>query len=72
MSWNVWLRFGDNWRQRERRILARLRNLAPDVVGLQEVWAVDGVTQADVIADTFGMHAAFAAPTLEQLRTVLA
>lgn len=64
MSWNVWWRFGSDWEAREPRILQRLRAADPDVIGLQEAWAVDGVSQADVIADTLGMHAAFAAPSL--------
>ncbi|MPZ71713.1 MAG: hypothetical protein GEU74_00540 [Nitriliruptorales bacterium] len=64
VTWNVWWRFGGNWREREPRIVSRLRDLAPDVVGLQEVWAAAGVTQADLIADALGMHAAFAAPSL--------
>lgn len=64
MSWNLWWRFGGNWRERESRILARLRELDADVVGLQEVWAAGDVTQADVIAHALGMHAAFAAPSL--------
>lgn len=63
VSWNVWWRFGDNWREREPCIVSVLRDLAPDVVGLQEVWAADGVTQADVVADALNMHAAFAAPS---------
>lgn len=64
VSWNVWWRFGANWQARHPRILERLQAATPDVIGLQEVWAVDGNSQADVIADALGMHAAFAAPSL--------
>lgn len=64
VTWNVWWRFGGDWEERQPRILKRLRAAAPDVIALQEVWAVDGITQADVIADALGMHAAFAAPSL--------
>lgn len=64
VSWNLWWRFGGNWRERESRIVSTLRDLSPDVIALQEVWAADGVTQADVIADALGMHASFAAPSL--------
>ena len=78
MSWNVWWRFdsrdqvtvgpapaaGDRWRDRERAIVETLGVIAPDVVGLQEVWATAGTTQADVLAGAVGMHAAFAAPSL--------
>jgi endonuclease/exonuclease/phosphatase family metal-dependent hydrolase len=63
VSWNVLWRFGNHWRERDPRIVSVLRDLTPDVVGLQEVWATDGVTQADVIAEALGMHAAFAAPS---------
>lgn len=63
-TWNVWWRFGGRWRQRHAGIVAALRDIAPDVVALQEVWAADGVTQADVIAEALDMHAAFAAPSL--------
>jgi endonuclease/exonuclease/phosphatase family metal-dependent hydrolase len=64
MSWNVWWRFGDAWREREHAITATLAAVEPDVVGLQEVWAIGGTTQAEVLADRLGMYAAFAAPSL--------
>lgn len=64
VSWNVWWRFGGDWREREPAIVRRLQDLQPDVVGLQEVWATRSTTQADVVADQLGMHAAFAAPSL--------
>lgn len=77
MSWNVWWRFdardqvivgpppaGDHWRRREPGILATLRSVRPDVVGLQEVWAAADETQAHRLADALGLHAAFAAPSL--------
>jgi endonuclease/exonuclease/phosphatase family metal-dependent hydrolase len=64
VSWNLWWRFGGNWEQRQERILTRLEELRPDVVGLQEVWATDTVDQARVIADALGMHSAFAGPSL--------
>lgn len=64
VSWNVWWRFGTDWQQRQSRIVLRLRELAPDIIGLQEVWATNSTTQADVLAEVLGMHAAFAAPSL--------
>ena len=38
VTWNLWWRFGD-WARRFEVIAAELAGLAPDVVGLQEVWA---------------------------------
>lgn len=64
VTWNLWWRFGGQWLDRQPLVVKRLRAVAPDLVGLQEVWAAGGMTQADVIADALGMHAAFAAPSL--------
>ncbi|WP_327345179.1 endonuclease/exonuclease/phosphatase family protein [Streptomyces europaeiscabiei] len=41
VTWNLWWRFGP-WQERQKAILAVLRELRPDVVGLQEVWQRDG------------------------------
>ena len=38
VTWNLWWRFGP-WAERQKAIVAVLRELRPDVVGLQEVWA---------------------------------
>src|SRR3954447_26980616 len=59
VSWNIWWRFDDAWREREDAIVARLAELQPDLVGLQEVWGEEDVTQADVLAQRLGMQAAF-------------
>jgi endonuclease/exonuclease/phosphatase family metal-dependent hydrolase len=64
MSWNLWWRFGGNWRARQDGIVSTLRDLQPDVAGLQEVWGGKGISQAEVLADRLGMHAAFAVPSL--------
>ena len=64
MSWNLWWRFGGNWRERQDGIVSTLRDLRPDVAGLQEVWGGEGTSQAQVLAGRLGMHAAFAAPSL--------
>lgn len=64
MTWNVWWRFGGNWRERERGILATIRSVDPDIVGLQEVWVDDGGNQADALASQLGLHAAFVEPGL--------
>jgi len=59
LTWNLWGRFGP-WRERQPRIEATLAQLDADVVGLQEVWAEEGRTFADVLADRLGYHAAYA------------
>ncbi|MER7829803.1 endonuclease/exonuclease/phosphatase family protein [Streptomyces sp. NPDC095602] len=55
LTWNVWWRFGP-WEQRRDAVLAVLRDLRPDVVGLQEVWARDGENLARWLASRLGMH----------------
>lgn len=70
MTWNVWWRFGAEWPEREPRIHAVAREVAPDLLALQETWrAADGTTQADELARTLGdggppYHAAFATSPL--------
>ncbi len=64
VSWNLWWRFGDDWRARQAAIASTLEALRPDIVGLQEVWATPTTSQSDVLAEHLGMHAAFAAPSL--------
>jgi endonuclease/exonuclease/phosphatase family metal-dependent hydrolase len=59
MTWNVWWRFGGNWREREPGLLEVIRDVNPDVLGIQECWAEGERTQADVIAEALGGHAAF-------------
>jgi endonuclease/exonuclease/phosphatase family metal-dependent hydrolase len=64
VTWNVLWRFEPDWRARERGIRATLERLRPDVLGLQECWGTEETTQAQVIAEWLGMHAAYAAPSL--------
>jgi endonuclease/exonuclease/phosphatase family metal-dependent hydrolase len=64
MTWNVWWRFGGNWRSREAGILATFEAYRPDVIGLTEAWAADGTTQAERLAGRLGMHAAHAPTAL--------
>jgi endonuclease/exonuclease/phosphatase family metal-dependent hydrolase len=59
MTWNVWWRFGGNWRAREAGILATFEAYRPDVIGLTESWAGDGTSQPERFAGKLGMHAAF-------------
>lgn len=59
MTWNVWWRFGGNWREREPGLLDVARVVAPDVLGIQECWGTAARTQADVFAEALGGHSAF-------------
>jgi endonuclease/exonuclease/phosphatase family metal-dependent hydrolase len=63
MTWNVWWRFGPDWRRRQRGLLHTLRAIDADVVALQEVWGTAETTQAHGFADQLGFHAEFAAPS---------
>ncbi|MFF9285819.1 endonuclease/exonuclease/phosphatase family protein [Streptomyces griseosporeus] len=55
VTWNLWWRFGP-WQERRKAVLAVLRELRPDVVGLQEVWADDGENHAEWLAGELGLH----------------
>ena len=55
VTWNLWWRFGD-WQRRFEVIAAELAAVAPDVVGLQEVWARGSVNAAGLLARRLGMH----------------
>lgn len=59
MTWNVWWRFGGNWREREPGLVSVVAGQAPDVLGIQECWGTDGRTQAGVIAAAVGAESAF-------------
>ncbi|MGW2826174.1 endonuclease/exonuclease/phosphatase family protein [Streptomyces sp. NPDC001443] len=59
VTWNLWWRFGP-WQERQKAILAVLRELRPDVVGLQEVWECGGENLAQWLAADLGMHWAWA------------
>lgn len=63
MTWNLWWRFGPRWRDRQPGIVETIRRFSPDVVALQEVWGTEQTTQAHAIAEEFGMHPIFAAPS---------
>jgi len=63
MVWNVWWRFGDDWRAREKGILATLETYRPDVLGLVESWSGDGTDQPHRLASAFGMHSAWVPAT---------
>ncbi|WP_151480035.1 endonuclease/exonuclease/phosphatase family protein [Streptomyces albicerus] len=68
VTWNVWWRFGP-WEERRKAVLGVLRELEPDVVGLQEVWARGGENLAEWLAGELGLHWAWAAsPAPERWR----
>ena len=58
LSWNLWWRFGP-WEQRYPRILSVLRELSPDLVGLQEVWRDGDACQAQLLAEELGYSYAY-------------
>lgn len=60
VTWNLWWRFGP-WADRQKAVLSVLRDLQPDVVGLQEVWAADGENLAEWLAGELGLHWTWAA-----------
>ncbi|SDL69721.1 endonuclease/exonuclease/phosphatase family protein [Nonomuraea jiangxiensis] len=55
MTWNLWWCFGP-WERRQQAILDVLRDLRPDAVGLQEVWARGEDNLAGRLAAALGMH----------------
>jgi endonuclease/exonuclease/phosphatase family metal-dependent hydrolase len=57
LSWNLWWRFGP-WEERLPAIVETVRQLDPDVAGLQEVWVADGTSSAHHIAEVLGYHVA--------------
>lgn len=59
MTWNVWWRFGGNWKQRERGLVEVVRDQRPDVLGVQECWGDAETTQADLLAGALHAHSAF-------------
>lgn len=60
LTLNIWNRH-DPWEDRLRLIREGIRELDPDLIGLQEVLSQEGRSQADVIAEGFGYSVAFGA-----------
>jgi endonuclease/exonuclease/phosphatase family metal-dependent hydrolase len=52
---NIWNRMGE-WEARLAAIRHALRELSPDVIGLQEVLRFDGFDQAELVAEGMGYH----------------
>lgn len=55
VTWNVWGRHGDDWRDRESGIEAALAEAAPDVVCLVEAWGDGETTQPELVAKSLGL-----------------
>ncbi len=55
VTWNLWGRYGP-WEARGQVIEQTLRDLAPDVLALQEVWEDDARNQAHGIAAALGFE----------------
>ena len=64
MVWNVWWRFGGNWREREESIVATVEAYRPDVLGLVESWSGEGTDQPHRLAAPHDMHAVWAPTSL--------
>jgi endonuclease/exonuclease/phosphatase family metal-dependent hydrolase len=58
LTLNIWNRQGP-WEERLRMIREGIRRLDPDLVGLQEIIAHEGQSQADAIRDGLGLHGTF-------------
>ena len=58
LTLNIWNRQGP-WEERLRMIREGVRRLDPDVVGLQEIIAHEGQSQADAIGEGLGLERAF-------------
>jgi endonuclease/exonuclease/phosphatase family metal-dependent hydrolase len=67
MVWNVWWRFGGNWREREVSIGATLEAYRPDLLGLTESWSGEGTDQPHRLAAPCGMHAAWAPSSIPSI-----
>lgn len=54
-TWNVWGRYGDDWKHRQSGIEETLAEAGPDIVCLVEAWSQAGTTQPELIADRLGL-----------------
>jgi endonuclease/exonuclease/phosphatase family metal-dependent hydrolase len=64
MTWNVFWRWGGDWRERAPAIRDTLRSYRPDVLGLVETWAGEGTSQPAELGRDLGMAAAFTRTSL--------
>lgn len=54
VTWNVWGRYGDDWKDRQSGIEDELVEVDPDVVCLVEAWRHGEQTQPELIANRLG------------------
>jgi endonuclease/exonuclease/phosphatase family metal-dependent hydrolase len=54
VTWNVWGRYGDDWRRRQAGIEDALVDVDPDVVCLAETWLHGDITQPELVAERLG------------------
>jgi endonuclease/exonuclease/phosphatase family metal-dependent hydrolase len=54
VTWNVWGRYGDDWKARQAGIEDVLKEVDPDVVCLAEAWRQETTTQPGLIAKRLG------------------
>ncbi len=64
MTWNVFWRWGGDWRERAPAILSTLRAYRPDVLGLVETWRSPDTSQPAELGEALGMAAVFAPTSL--------
>lgn len=54
LEWNIWWRFGADWKSRQPLIVEVIERCSPDIVALQEVWGDDNTSQAAELAKHIG------------------
>ena len=64
LTWNVWWRFGPQWRDRQPGLLEALRSVDADVVVLVESWGTATTSQAAEFGQALGLHGVFAGTSL--------
>jgi len=57
MTWNLWWHFGP-WEARQPLIIDTIRDVAPDVLCLQEAWSDESNDQVHELAAALGLHVA--------------
>ncbi|MFW2383647.1 MAG: endonuclease/exonuclease/phosphatase family protein [Acidimicrobiales bacterium] len=56
LTWNLWWRFGDRWKDRQHLIQGELRRADADICAFQEVYCIDGDDQVDALKEATGLH----------------
>ncbi len=54
LTWNLWWRFGPDWKRRQADIAAEISRVGADVCAFQEVFCVDGDDQMDMLTQATG------------------